>query len=224
MGKRKADPNEKVSILTLIDMSGSMMHHRKEVINGWNNHLKTLRKKFKGFTNIKVSLTFFDSQETKLVYNVPLAEAREITEDDYEPRMWTPLYDAMGGMLARKPAEADRVLVVVITDGLENASKEYTYDRLKALIDRREKEGWSFLYLSNNPIAKQQGAGLTGQASLSDYGKLPGQMFSNMRGKTVSIIDYMESGMRGSAGTTVLSTSHTTGYAEAEKERKKAAK
>lgn len=86
---------------------------------------------------------------------VPVADARKLTMADYEPCCCTPLYDAMGFTLTNmrnhvKDIEDSVVVATVITDGLENASKEYTGSAVKKLVEKLKGEGWTFTYMGAN--------------------------------------------------------------------------
>ena len=86
---------------------------------------------------------------------LPVAKARPLTRNDYQPCCCTPLYDAMGFTLTTmrnhvKDIEDSVVVVTIITDGLENASKEYTGSTVKQLVEKLKDEGWSFTYMGAN--------------------------------------------------------------------------
>ena len=97
--------------------------------------------------------------ESKLV-----AEVEELNRQNYTPNGGTNLYDAIGNTIRRIEAqlapltEVPDVLVVIVTDGGENASTEYTLDAVKSLVKAKEQEGWTFVYLGANQDAWQVGA------------------------------------------------------------------
>lgn len=100
-----------------------------------------------------------DSNEKKYVFDkVPVEDTRLLTMDDYQPCCCTPLYDAMGFTLTSmrnhvKDIEDSVVVVTIITDGLENASKEYTGSAVKQLVEQLKGEGWTFTYMGANQDA-----------------------------------------------------------------------
>ena len=143
----------------ILDKSGSMESIRKAAIDGFNETLAGIRKAQEKFTDTQehfVSLLTFCNCEKKYVFDkVPVAEARPLTMDDYEPCCCTPLYDAMGFTLTTmrnhvKDIEDSVVVVTIITDGLENASKEYTGSAVKQLVEKLKGEGWTFTYMGAN--------------------------------------------------------------------------
>ena len=88
---------------------------------------------------------------------MPVKEVEELTAETYRPNCCTALYDAMGislNTLRPKVAEADKVLVTVVTDGYENASKEYNGKAIKALVDELKAKGWVFAYIGANQDVK----------------------------------------------------------------------
>ena len=132
--------------MIILDRSGSMSAIRQAAIDGFNETLAGIRKAQEKFAKTQehyVSLVAFCNCKTDAIFDkVPVGSARPITEADYEPCCGTPLYDAMGFTLAamRKHVSgmADAVVVVtIITDGMENASREYSraaIQRIKHIV------------------------------------------------------------------------------------------
>lgn len=106
-------------------------------------------------------LVSFNSSETKKIYDCePAAGVKELAAEDYNPTSCTPLYDAMGFSiteLKKKLEKEDKVLVTVITDGYENASKEYDGKAIEKLVDKLQNEGWVFSYIGANQDAGKVG-------------------------------------------------------------------
>ena len=149
----------KVYNVIILDKSGSMQSIREAAISGFNetlNGIKKAQEKFDDTQEHFVTLVAFCSCETKVIFDkAPVAEARPLTNKDYVPCCCTPLYDAMGFTLTsmRKDIEkaGDAVVVVtVITDGLENASREYSGAAVKKLVEELKGEGWTFTYMGAN--------------------------------------------------------------------------
>jgi len=143
----------------ILDKSGSMECIRKAAIDGFNETLNGIKKAQEKYADTQehfVSLLTFCDCEKKYVFDkVPVAEARPLTMDDYQPCCCTPLYDAMGFTLTTmrnhvKDIEDSVVVVTIITDGLENASKEYSGSAVKQLVENLKGEGWSFTYMGAN--------------------------------------------------------------------------
>ena len=143
----------------ILDKSGSMESIRQAAISGFNETLNGIKKAQEKFADTQehfVSLVAFCSCEIRQIFDkVPVAEARPLTMEDYQPCCCTPLYDAMGFSLTTmrkhvKTVEDAVVVVTIITDGLENASKEYTGAAVKELVEQLKGEGWTFTYMGAN--------------------------------------------------------------------------
>ena len=146
-------PELKVELLCIIDESGSMQSMVKEVIGGFNAFLKD-QKAVPG--EAKITLVKFDHEYMPQYEGVNLDMARDLTDATYCPRGTTALRDAVGRTLDKqgeriaKEGWADKVIVTIITDGYENASKDYSTERIKEMTAHAEKHGWHFIYLGAN--------------------------------------------------------------------------
>ena len=141
--------------LIIIDESGSMQSIKNAAIDSVNETIQSIcvaAEKYEDQEHIVSLVTFHD--DVKTVYEcVPVKEVEELTAETYQPKCCTALYDAMGmslNALRPKVAEADKVLVTVVTDGYENASKEYSGKAIKALVDELKAKGWVFAYIGAN--------------------------------------------------------------------------
>lgn len=143
-------------ITVLLDRTGSMDTIRDDVIGGFNAFLAQQQAAPGPGT---MTLVQFDSQDPYEVIAdfAPLAAIAPLTAETYIPRATTPLYDALGrGILeleARLAAIPDalrpgRILYVVVTDGQENASREFDRARVSTLINAKQALGWEFIFLS----------------------------------------------------------------------------
>ena len=142
--------------LVILDKSGSMEDIRKEAIDGCNETLgsiKAAQLKHLDTQEHFVSLAAFCDCGIDMIYDkTPIAEAEKLTKDKYEPCCSTPLYDAIGKTINAlkkdiKDVEDAAVLVTIITDGYENASKEWTGPGVKKLIDECKADGWMFSFI-----------------------------------------------------------------------------
>lgn len=142
----------------LIDQSGSMGSTRQSTVDGINEYINTLKEDGGKY---KVSLTMFDSDiNGKLRLNKPwvnlhIDDVPELTLKDYKPEGGTPLHDAFCMTLKNmSDHDHEKHLFVVLTDGLENTSHEYTAKDMKKLKDSLEaKDNWTFVYLGANQDA-----------------------------------------------------------------------
>ena len=141
---------QKVHVCIVLDRSGSMEDCRTDAIGAVNSYLRQVKDDTA--MAARVSLIIFDSQSIDTIRDrAPVASCAELTAAEYQPRGSTPLLDAVGhavGVLDAGSEAGERRILSIMTDGLENASREYTKERLKSLLDRKQKEeGWLVLYL-----------------------------------------------------------------------------
>lgn len=152
--------SEKTQIVCILDRSGSMGTIIDDAIGGFNEFIDE-QKKLEGEATMTTAL--FDDKYDLLYDNVPLKEVKKFDRETWSPRGLTALYDAIGKTIntvrenhkkLKKDERPDKVLVCIVTDGMENHSKEYTNDQIKNLINECEKEhDWSFVYLAANQDA-----------------------------------------------------------------------
>lgn len=141
--------------LIIIDESGSMQSIKKEAIDSVNETIQTIRSAQKKHNDQEhfISLVTFND-DVKTVYDcIGADEVNELTADTYIPDCCTALYDAMGislNAIRKNVAQNDKVLVTIVTDGYENASKEYNGKAIKALVDELKAKGWIFAYIGAN--------------------------------------------------------------------------
>jgi hypothetical protein len=142
--------------LVILDKSGSMEAIRTEAINGYNETLgsiKSTQLKFMDTQEHFVSLAAFCNCGIDMIYDMtPIKDAEKLTREKYDPCCCTPLFDAIGKTvkeLKRKTAEIEGAafLVTIITDGYENASKEWDSKSVAKLIDSCKEEGWMFSFI-----------------------------------------------------------------------------
>lgn len=155
---------EKVTeIVFIIDRSGSMSGLEQDTIGGYNSFLKKQRE-VEG--KALISTVLFDHEMLVLHDRVKMDEVPLLTEKDYEPRGCTALLDAVGGAIhhignvhkyARREDVPAKTIFVIITDGHENASNHYTYQKVQQMIERQKgKYGWEFVFLGANMDAAKE--------------------------------------------------------------------
>lgn len=141
-------------VYIILDMSGSMQSVWDATISGYNEYIQSLKADDNDYT---VSLTLFDTVVEHPYSATPIQNVPKLTKKVYSPRGMTALYDAVCMTLADAQKEVkkrDKALIVIITDGEENSSKEYTEKGLTNIKDKLEKSGnWSFVYLGANQDA-----------------------------------------------------------------------
>jgi hypothetical protein len=142
-------------IAYLLDMSGSMSPHAGAAVAGFNDFLRE-QQEVEGIA--RISLVLFDDQYELPIDNLPAGEVCAIDTSLYRPRGTTALLDAIGRTIKDfrtrikalpKKARPDQVIFAIFTDGLENASRKYTWQDIAGKIrQRQKKDGWEFLFLA----------------------------------------------------------------------------
>ncbi|MBR5576487.1 MAG: VWA domain-containing protein [Bacteroidaceae bacterium] len=141
--------------LIIIDESGSMWSIKKEAIDNVNETIQTIRSAQKKHEDQEhyVSVVTFNDEVKTVCDCVEVNEVVQLTDESYNPDCCTALYDAMGmslNKLRKRVAEADKVIVTIVTDGYENASKEFSCEAIKTLVDELKSKGWVFAYIGAN--------------------------------------------------------------------------
>ena len=152
-------------LVFILDRSGSMAGLEGDTIGGFNAMLQKQRGEP---GEALISTVLFDNKTEVIHDRVPLDRVSALTEKEYFVRGCTALLDAVGGAIhhignvhkyAREEDRPEKTLFVITTDGMENASRRYTYDKVRAMIERqREKYGWEFLFLGANIDAAREAA------------------------------------------------------------------
>ena len=144
-------------IIFILDRSGSMQGLEKDTISGFNSLIEK-QKKIEG--DALISTVLF-ANESKVIHDrVDVKDVKPMTENNYITGGCTALLDAIGNAIhhisnihkyARKEDVPEHTLFVITTDGMENASRTYTYPKVKKLIEnQKEKHGWEFMFLGAN--------------------------------------------------------------------------
>jgi hypothetical protein len=149
----------------VLDRSGSMADVKSDAIGGFNTFLDGQKKAQR---ESRITLAQFDHEYDLVHDGKPTKDVPPLTEETYIPRGTTALLDAIGrtiedmGRRLDKMPESERparVLVAILTDGLENASKDYTREKINSMIaHQREVYSWEFLFLAANQNAIQEGS------------------------------------------------------------------
>lgn len=157
---------EPVHISVVLDRSGSMNRIASDIVGGFNQFLAEQRTQ-PGIA--RVTLAQFDSEDPfeVLIDGVDLREVTDLDRSAYQPRASTPLYDAVGRMIAKIDADiaaraahgvpGEDQVVVIISDGLENSSREQTRGTIFEMIERRRRDGWVFVFLGANQDVYAEG-------------------------------------------------------------------
>ena len=158
-----------IHIAVVLDRSGSMASITSDIVGGFNQYLREQQKR-EG--PARMTLVQFDGPDPfeVLIDGRDLQDVAELTAEAYQPRGNTPLLDAVGRMIVRVDADittragkgfpAEDQVVVIVTDGLENASREFTRPGLFDLIEQRREAGWVFVFFGADQDAYEEGTGL----------------------------------------------------------------
>ena len=154
--EKKSDSIQRVFNLIILDESGSMSSIEKQAVSGLNETFQTIRNAQKEHKEQQhfISFVTFNSARIKSVLNRQKVESDKMLKwTDYAPNDCTPLFDAMGrslNELKNHVSDEDVVLVTIITDGYENASREYSGRDIKNLVAELKAKGWVFAYIGTN--------------------------------------------------------------------------
>lgn len=148
MGRRKKAARSRTRVYVVQDKSGSMGNRREATVSGFNEYVDELRKDTEG--KVLLSVIQFDTVIETLYTAMPLADVPIMTMEDFVPRGMTALYDGVGRAItdaSREVKSGDKVLVVIMTDGGENSSREYSHTTILAQIGDMRAKGWEFVFL-----------------------------------------------------------------------------
>ena len=144
-------------LVFILDRSGSMAGLEKDTIGGFNSLIEKQRKEP---GDAVVSTVLFDNESEVIHDRLPLKNIPPMTDKEYYVRGCTALLDAVGGAIhhignvhkyARREDVPDKTLFIITTDGMENASRRYDYERVRKMIERqKERYGWEFIFLGAN--------------------------------------------------------------------------
>lgn len=144
-------------VVFILDRSGSMSGLEADTIGGFNS---MIQKQKKEDGEAYISTVLFDDQTEVLYDRVPVSRVEPMNENQYFVRGCTALLDALGGAIhhianvhkyAREEDRPEKTLFIITTDGMENSSHIYTYDKVKKMVEKeKSKYGWEFLFLGAN--------------------------------------------------------------------------
>lgn len=196
------DSGQTALVAFVLDESGSMHGLKGDTIGGVNQYFKSLRKET---PEALVTLALFSSRGDQfyrpLCSAVRLQDVPELTDENYMPSGGTPLRDAIGKAITEAAAaKADKYIVVVMTDGQENDSKEYSHEAITALmLEKQALDNWTVVFLGSTLRAVEQFRQMGGQhtnsmfyaasqdgtrATFSSLGRASGQTVSSPMGST----------------------------------------
>jgi uncharacterized protein YegL len=153
-------------LVFILDKSGSMEGMEADTIGGFNSMIASQRKE-EG--EAIVSTVLFSNYSTVLHDRKRLNEVKELTEKEYVVGGCTALLDAIGGAIrhiknvhkyAREEDIPEHTMFVITTDGYENASREFSGEKVRSMIAEQEKNGWKFIFVAANIDAVEAGSAI----------------------------------------------------------------
>ena len=162
-------------LVFILDRSGSMFGLEKDTIGGFNSMIQK-QKEEEG--EAVVTTVLFDDRYELIHDRFPLSAVGEMTRKEYFVRGSTALLDAVGKTIVKiqnvqehlpEEARAEKVITVIITDGLENSSREYSREQISQMITRQRANGWEFLFLGANmdAVAEAKSLGIQEERAAS---------------------------------------------------------
>ena len=148
-----AEKPERIELVLVLDKSGSMQGLESDTIGGFNSMIK---KQKALDVPVRVTAVLFNDKTDVLYESRSIHSVHALTEKEYEVGGTTALLDAVGSTILNVDQKGNvkkgtKVIFVIITDGMENASREFTKTKVKQMIsDKQEKYGWDFIYLGAN--------------------------------------------------------------------------
>ena len=134
---------KKLDVVFILDKSGSMSGSEDNTISSFNEYLE---KEKKNKFNTKITTVLFSHDYEYLHNRVDISKVKKLTSDDYYVGGCTALYDALGNTInSFDRKETDKVLFIIITDGYENASREFDNKKIRKLI--KNHSDWEFIYI-----------------------------------------------------------------------------
>lgn len=158
---------KKLYVAMVLDQSGSMMRGARETIDGFNEQIQSVREGLEDQLDVEVIYTTFGSSAAIQKEFVNINEMAELTDEDYNPAGLTAMYDGVGitinALKARQDIDSDdtKVLMVILSDGCENNSREFTQETVAEMIqDVKDTGRWTITYMGANQDLSQITKGL----------------------------------------------------------------
>ena len=162
---KKKNENE-MDVIFILDRSGSMHGSEDDTIGGFNSYIENNKK-----NNYRITTILFDNEYEMLYEGVKISDVKPLTKKEYFTRGSTALLDAIGRSINyMDDKESEKALFIITTDGYENASREYTKDKIKKLI--KNHSNYEFMYIGADIDSYNEGESLgIRKENISNYVK-----------------------------------------------------
>lgn len=145
---------QEMDIVFLLDRSGSMRGIEQDTIGGYNSYIESQKN-----NNVKVTTVLFDDKYEMVTNREDIKNVKELTNETYYVRGCTALLDAIGKTISYMDCQkSKKVMFIITTDGLENASKEYNRSQIKELIEGHSN--WEFMYIGADIDSYSEGSSI----------------------------------------------------------------
>ena len=173
-------PDDDLKIVIVLDESGSMQNMKQKMIDSINSLIMEQKQVTdKGGRSATFTLVKFNNNVYRVVKNMSLNNVKLLADSDYEPNGSTALYDAIGDTINWFENEKN-VLMVIVTDGQENASQKYDKHYINKMINSKKESGWSYVYLSSDLNTFEQGKSMGLEKSIYTTNTIrPQHLFDN---------------------------------------------
>lgn len=175
-----------LDLIFLIDKSGSMYGSEEDIVGGFNSFVA--KEKSKEF-DTKVTTILFDHEYKVLYKRKPVHDVRELTREDYQVRGSTALLDAIGRTIVDFDKEiTNKVLFVIMTDGMENSSVEFSKSQIKNMINNH---GWEFIFIGADIDSYKESANIGIEKSRTANYKKSKEGFERLYCSVADATDHM---------------------------------
>ncbi len=184
----------------VLDETGSMQSRKDVTISGFNEWMQEMEK-FPG--EVLLNLIKFHSEKHEMLFKQAVLGPSQIrlSDENYQPSALTPLFDAVGRAIRETDEQLENlpddteVILVILTDGEENSSTEFSLEAIKALIQEKLNAGWAVTYLGASEEAWQGGQALgVPLGSTMNFVGTPDSVQAAMRGNSMALSNYMGGG------------------------------
>ena len=185
---------EQMDIVFILDKSGSMGGTESDTIGGYNSYIDSFKDK-----DVKVTTVLFNDHHEMITNRTPIKEIKELTRNEYRVGGCTALLDALGNTINYMDSEkSKKAMFIITTDGLENASREYTKEKIKSMIEKHTN--WEFIYIGANIDSYNEGSQIgIKRSNISNYDTSSKGICKMYKAASMASEEYLRSDSIGTA-------------------------